>query len=85
MTIKQDYKIKPLTALDRCDRCSARALVLLIGKTGELMFCGHHYNSIIDNAVGYDKIMKFIVEIVDNRNVSNTVEDLESMINDKTI
>lgn len=49
------------------------------------MFCGHHYNSIIDNAVGYDKVMKFIVEIVDNRNVSDTVEDLESMINDKTI
>ncbi len=33
----------PLTALDRCDRCSAQAYlraVLLNG--GELMFCAHH-------------------------------------------
>ncbi|GII91766.1 DUF7455 domain-containing protein [Sinosporangium siamense] len=34
---------KPLTALDRCDRCGAQAYVratLPIG--GELLFCAHH-------------------------------------------
>ena len=29
---------------DRCDSCSAEALVLVKGVTGELMFCNHHYN-----------------------------------------
>lgn len=56
-----------LTALDRCDKCQAQALVQVIGKTGDLLFCGHHYNAIVDNAVGYDKIMKFMVEIIDER------------------
>jgi len=62
-------KEKPqvLTALDRCDQCSARAYVLVKGETGELMFCSHHYNKIVDNAVGYDKIMKFMKSIIDNR------------------
>ena len=31
-----------LTANDRCDRCSARALVKATLKSGELFFCGHH-------------------------------------------
>jgi hypothetical protein len=60
-------KIRTLTALDRCDRCSARAYVLVEGDAGELLFCSHHYNSIVDNAVGYDKLMKFMKNIVDNR------------------
>lgn len=57
-----------LTASDRCDTCQARALVLVKGVSGILMFCGHHYNKIMDNAVGYDKMMKFAYEILDNRN-----------------
>ncbi len=56
-----------LTVSDRCDKCQARALVLVKGVTGSLMFCGHHYNKIMDNAVGYDKMMKFAYEIIDNR------------------
>ena len=34
---------KPLTALDRCDRCGAQAYIratLPVG--GELLFCAHH-------------------------------------------
>ena len=31
-----------LTANDRCDRCSARAMVRATLKNGELYFCGHH-------------------------------------------
>jgi hypothetical protein len=64
-------KTSTLTALDRCDRCSARAYVLVQGSTGELLFCSHHYNKIIDNAVGYDKIMKFMTNIIDSRNELN--------------
>lgn len=56
-----------LTAQDRCDRCSAEALVRVTGLSGELMFCGHHYNSVMDNAVGYDKMMKFAITILDER------------------
>ena len=31
-----------LTALDRCDKCTARAVVRATLRTGELYFCGHH-------------------------------------------
>lgn len=31
-----------LTAVDRCDRCPARALVVLGFRSGPLQFCGHH-------------------------------------------
>lgn len=32
-----------LTALDRCDRCGARAVVrATLASGGELLFCGHH-------------------------------------------
>lgn len=60
-------KQKVLKATDRCDRCSARALVLVQGETGELMFCGHHYVKAIDNAIGYDKLMRFAKKIIDER------------------
>jgi hypothetical protein len=56
-----------LTALDRCDSCGAQAYVQVSGVTGDLMFCAHHYNAIVDNAVGYDKMMKFAYQIVDER------------------
>jgi hypothetical protein len=69
-----------LDATHRCDKCSARALILVKGKIGELMFCSHHYNKIMDNAVGYDKMMKFAVEILDKRYALETKEDLEEAI-----
>ena len=56
-----------LNASDRCDRCNAQALVKVVGASGYLLFCGHHYGSIMDNAVGYDAMMKFMVSIVDER------------------
>lgn len=56
-----------LTLSDRCDRCSAQAFVKVVGVTGDLLFCAHHYNKIMDNAVGYDAMMKFAYEIVDER------------------
>ena len=35
-------KTPGLTALDRCDRCGAQALVRAVLPHGELLFCGHH-------------------------------------------
>jgi len=56
-----------LTALDRCDSCGAQAYVHVTGVTGDLFFCGHHYEKIVNNAVGYDKMMKFAFNVVDER------------------
>jgi len=39
---KEEVK-KVLKIADRCDRCGAQAFVLATGVSGELMFCGHHY------------------------------------------
>jgi hypothetical protein len=65
--IEQEEQVWLLDATDRCDRCAAQAYVKVIGHSGELFFCSHHYNKVVDNAVGYDKIMKFMVEIIDER------------------
>ena len=57
-----------LTALDRCDaNCSAQAMVKAVGVHSELLFCSHHYNNIVNNAVGYDKLSKFAYQIIDER------------------
>jgi hypothetical protein len=76
--IDKNVKVS-LNATNRCDRCSAKAMVWVRGKSGDLMFCGHHYNSIMDNAVGYDKMMKFAVEIIDERYKADN-QNLEEMI-----
>lgn len=60
-------KQKTLNALDRCDRCGAQAYVSVAGISGELMFCSHHYNSIINSPDGYNSMMKFMISIVDER------------------
>lgn len=36
----------PLTLEDRCDSCSAAALVVATFLNGELMFCGHHARNV---------------------------------------
>ncbi len=56
-----------LKVVDRCDSCNAQAYVHVKGVSGELFFCSHHYENIVNNAVGYDKMMKFAFEIVDER------------------
>jgi len=53
---------------DRCDAdCSAQAFVRVVGVSGELLFCSHHYNRIVDNAVGYANLEKFAYQIIDER------------------
>jgi hypothetical protein len=56
-----------LNALDRCDQCDAQAYVKVIGVTGDLLFCNHHYNKIMNNPDGYKKMMSFMYEVVDER------------------
>ena len=56
-----------LKATDRCDRCSAQAYVKVTGVSGDLYFCGHHYNTIMDNPEGYEKMMAFMYEVIDER------------------
>jgi hypothetical protein len=36
----------PITTKDRCDKCSAQAMVRAKLTTGELYFCGHHAREI---------------------------------------
>jgi len=62
--VKQDWLLSPS---DRCDRCSAEALVKVTGVSGDLYFCGHHYNIVMNNPEGYEKMMAFMFEIIDER------------------
>ena len=65
----EEKKERLLTLNDRCDSgsCGAAALVQVKGVTGELLFCGHHYNKIVNDPVGYEKIMAFGFEVIDER------------------
>jgi hypothetical protein len=65
--VVEEEKIWVLGPTDRCDSCNAEALVKVTGVSGELLFCGHHYNSIMDNPKGYEKMMAFMFEVVDER------------------
>jgi hypothetical protein len=57
-----------LTNNDRCDaECSAQAFVKAVGVHGELLFCSHHYNKIVDSADGYEKLSQFAYQIIDER------------------
>jgi len=56
-----------LSAKDRCDSCDAQALVQVSGLNGDLLFCGHHYNSIMNNPDGYKKMMAFMISVIDER------------------
>jgi hypothetical protein len=67
--IDEEVKSKQwvLSPLDRCDVCSAEALIQVTGISGDLIFCGHHYNKIMDNSEGYKKMMSFALTILDER------------------
>lgn len=64
-----------LKTLDRCDRCGAQAYVMVRGSTGDLLFCGHHYEKIMNNPDSYTKMMSFVLEIIDEREKINNNED----------
>jgi len=54
-----------LTAVDRCDRCSAQAYVRATGVSGELYFCGHHFAGMEES------LSKWAFEIIDERDKLN--------------
>jgi hypothetical protein len=54
---------RQLTLNDRCDSCGAGAYVKVTGVTGELFFCGHHYNK-FENA---DTMKAFAFDVLDER------------------
>ena len=64
---QEEIKDWALNATDRCDSCAAEALVQVTGISGDLMFCGHHYNKIMDNPEGYKNMMSFALTILDER------------------
>lgn len=57
-----------LTLNDRCDSCSAAALVVATFLNGELMFCGHHARNL--NA----ELTKKAVSVYDPQDVLNALE-----------
>jgi len=69
MTIEASEQVKEWTlkATDRCDSCAAEALVQITGLNGDLLFCGHHYNKIMDNPDSYKKMMSFMITVTDER------------------
>jgi hypothetical protein len=72
--IEKEWTLSPK---DRCDSCAAEALVQVNGISGDLMFCGHHYNKIMDSAEGYKKMMSFALTIIDERDklIQNKIKD----------
>jgi hypothetical protein len=54
---------RELTLNDRCDSCGAGAYVKITGVTGELFFCGHHYNK-FENS---ESMKAFAFDILDER------------------
>jgi hypothetical protein len=67
MTKSVEEKTWQLSPLDRCDSCNAEALVQVTGLNGDLLFCGHHYNKIINSPEGYKKMMSFMITVLDER------------------
>lgn len=63
----QEQQEITLTARDRCDVCQAQAYIHVIGVTGDLMFCGHHYENIMSSPTGYENMMKFGYQFIDER------------------
>lgn len=62
--IEKEWILNPT---NRCDSCGAEALVQVTGLNGELLFCGHHYNKIMNSTDGYRKMMSFAITIIDER------------------
>jgi hypothetical protein len=67
--VEEAVKEWTLTANDRCDSkaCGAQAYVKVVGSSGCILFCSHHYDGIMNNSKGHDKMMSFMVEVVDER------------------
>lgn len=68
MTIKEKTAQQwYLNVKDRCDLCGSQAYVQVKGITGELLFCVHHYDGIMNSSTGYQRMMDFMLEVIDER------------------
>jgi hypothetical protein len=56
-----------LDASHRCDLCGAQAYVQTLGVTGDLLFCAHHYESILNNEKAQEAMTQFAYQIIDER------------------
>lgn len=56
-----------LSALDRCDACGSQAYVHALGTTGDLLFCAHHYEGILNNEKAQEAMNRFAYQIIDER------------------
>ena len=68
MTLTEETPViqeRILKLQDRCDSCGSEAFVLVRLISGELLFCGHHYNK------HKDKLNDQSYEIVDERHYIN--------------
>ena len=61
--VVEEKNERELTLNDRCDSCGAGAYVKVTGVTGELFFCGHHYNK-FENS---ESMKAFAFDILDER------------------
>jgi hypothetical protein len=56
-----------LNASDRCDSCGSQAYVQALGTAGDLLFCAHHYQGILDNEKAQKAMTQFAYQIIDER------------------
>ncbi len=56
-----------LDASDRCDACGSQAYVQTLGTAGDLLFCAHHYQGILDNEKAQKAMTQFAYQIIDER------------------
>lgn len=56
-----------LDASHRCDSCGSRAYVQTLGVTGDLLFCAHHYDTIMRNEKAQEAMTQFAYQIIDER------------------
>lgn len=56
-----------LSALDRCDACGSQAYVQALGAVGDLLFCAHHYEGILNNEKAQEAMTRFAYQIIDER------------------
>jgi hypothetical protein len=65
--VEAPMEARKLTGHDRCDQCVGQAYVLVVGLTGELTFCGHHFSKIEKDELLYEKLRSFAYVVQDER------------------
>jgi len=70
--VEKVEEIRNLTVHDRCDQCPSQAYVLVVGLSGELTFCAHHFTKIEKDAAAYHKLQSFSYVVSDQRDKIST-------------